>query len=75
MEEYCENCHKGKEIKYNIKKYAVALSLSGTRIIFGNKTSMKEHVKLNYKGMKRYEAVGWKCVECSNLDSELCLLW
>ena len=36
---------------------------------------MTEDVKLNYKGIKRYAAAGWKCEECSNLDSEEHLLW
>ena len=36
---------------------------------------MSQFVKLNYKGVKKYEAEGWKCEDCSNLDSEDHLLW
>ena len=36
---------------------------------------MTQNVKLNYKGVKKYELEGWKCNECVNLDSEDHLLW
>ena len=61
--------------KYGMKMYTEVLSLNEARTIFRHKTSMTEHVKLNYKGIKRYAAAGWKCEECSNLDSEEHILW
>ena len=61
--------------EYGLKSYAEELSLNQSRTIFRHKTSMTEHVKLNYKGIKRYEPGSWKCDECSNLDSEEHLLW
>jgi hypothetical protein len=56
-----------------MKMYAEVLSLNEARTIFRRKTSMTEHVKLNYKVIKR--AAGWKCEESLNLDSEEHLLW
>ena len=61
--------------EYGMKKYAELLSLNEARTIFRHKTGMTQHVKLNYKGIKRYEAEGWKCHDCSKLDSEEHLLW
>ena len=51
------------------------LSVYEARTIFKHKTSMTQFVKLNFKGVKKYKAEGWKCNECSNLDSEEHLLW
>ena len=51
------------------------LSVFEARTIFKHKTSMTRYVKLNYKGVKKYKAEGWKCDECQNLDSEEHLLW
>ena len=39
-----------------MKSYAEELFLNQSRIIFRHKTSMTEHVKVNYKRIKRYEA-------------------
>ena len=36
---------------------------------------MTQYVKLNFKGVKRYEMQGWKWDDCGNLDSEDHLLW
>ena len=58
-----------------MKKYMETLSVYESRTIFKHKTSMPQFVKLNYKGTKRYREEGWKCDECSNLDSEDHLLW
>ena len=63
------------EDKFGLKKYAESLSLYETRLIFKHRASMTQYVKLNYKGTKKYKAEGWKCEECSNLDSEDHLLW
>ena len=51
------------------------LSVYEARTIFKRKTSMTRFVKLNYKGNQKYKADGWKCDECSFLDSEDHLLW
>ena len=69
---------KGKPItreQYGMKPYMENLSVFEARTIFKHKTSMTRYVKLNYKGVKKYKAVGWKCEECQNLDSEEHLLW
>ena len=58
-----------------MKNYMETLSVYEARAIFKHKTSMTQFVKLNYKGTKRYQEQGWKCDECSNLDSEDHLLW
>ena len=63
------------EDKYGQKKYVSELSLHQTRTIFKHRTSMTQFVKLNYKGMKSYQKDGWKCEDCSCLDSEDHLLW
>ena len=65
---------KGKPItqeQYGMKN----LSVFEARTIFKHKTSMTRYIKLNYKGVKKYKAEGWKCEECQNLDSEEHLLW
>ena len=60
---------------YGMKPYMETLSVYEARTIFKHKTSMTQFVKLNYKGVKKYKADGWKCDECSELDSEEHLLW
>ena len=60
--------------KYGMKPYMETLSVYEARTIFKHKTSMTQFVKLNFKGVKKYKA-GWKCNECTNLDSEEHLLW
>ena len=61
--------------RYGMKEYAKTLYLHEARLIFKHRTSMTQYVKLNYKGNKKYEAEGWKCDDCLNLDSEDHLLW
>ena len=63
------------EESLGMKNYMETLSVYEARAIFKHKTSMTQFVKLNYKGTKRYQEQGWKCDECSNLDSEDHLLW
>ena len=60
---------------YGMKTYVSKLSIHETRNIFKHRSSMTQNVKLNYKGVKRYEQQGWKCDACDNLDSEDHLLW
>ena len=60
---------------YGMKSYVSKLSIHETRNIFKHRSSMTQNVKLNYKGVKRFELQGWKCNECGNLDSEDHLLW
>ena len=58
-----------------MKDYVSKLSIYETRNIFKHRSSMTQNVKLNYKGVKKYEQQGWKCEECGNLDFEDHLLW
>ena len=60
---------------FGMKNYMETLSVYEARTIFKHKASMTRFVKLNYKGNQRYKAEGWKCDECSFLDSEDHLLW
>ena len=60
---------------YGMKPYMETLSVYEARTIFKHKTSITHFVKLNFKGVKKYKAEGWKCDECSQHDSEEHLLW
>ena len=58
-----------------MKPHMENLSVYETKTVFKHNTSMTQFVKLNFKGVKKYKAEGWKCYECSQLDSEEHLLW
>ena len=80
LREAMQNKKKLKERKiaqdsYGMKNYVSTLTIHETRNLFKHRSSMTQNVKLNYKGVKKYELEGWKCNECGNLDSEDHLLW
>ena len=55
---------------FGLKDYARNFSLYDARILFYHRSSMTRYFKINYKGSKEYTRQGWKCEECSLLDTE-----
>ena len=61
--------------KFKCKDYLSSLSISQARTLFKHKYSIRENVKMNYKGDATFTKLLWKCQECMNQDTEIHLPW
>ena len=58
------------------RKYIDSMLLSDSRTMFKFRTSMTEHVKMNYSSDPKYKAELWKCYSCQvSIDTHDYVIW